>query len=292
MLKRPLNFLSADKQSDALLPWVISVMLFLSALALSFALGVNRGLDSWSKGLTSTLTIQVVHSDTIERNRQAEATIKMVRATPGVTSANIMADQYVVSLLSPWLGNMPIGSGLPLPSLIDVTLDDSGDFNLDSLKSRLNVAAPDAALDDHQAWMRQILDLAGILEVLLIAIVVMITLCTITIVIFGCRAGLAAHQDTIEIMHLMGAEDTTIASAFDRRYLQHGLKGGAFGVCIASVVLYGVAYMAARMGQGLLNAALPDLNTVWWVLLLPILSGLLAMITARITIRRALTDMV
>ncbi|WP_262692030.1 cell division protein FtsX [Kordiimonas aestuarii] len=290
MWGRTLQFLPRDMR-EGLLPWVIGVMLFLCTLALACGLALGRGLERWSAGLTTNLTVQIAVIDDKERDKQTAAALTLLRATPGIVEASVLADAEVVALLSPWLGEMPFDTGLPVPTLIDVKLSRPDAVNTAGLRERLVAAAAGAQLDDHQAWMGQVLDLAAVVRLLLAGIVVMVVLCTIAIVIFGCRAGLATHRESIEIMHLMGAEDSTISHAFDQRYLSHGLKGGLVGVILAALTLYLIAHMAQRMGQGLLTASLPTGDNLMWLALLPIVSAILTMLTARVTVRRALLKM-
>lgn len=291
MWGRTLQFLPRENMREGLLPWVIGVMLFLCTLALACGLALGKGLDRWSAGLTTNLTVQIVVEDKAVRERQTQAALTLLRATPGVVEANVLADAEIVALLSPWLGEVPFDAGLPIPTLIDVKLERPDAVNTAGLRERLVAAASGAQLDDHQAWMGQVLDLAAVVRMLLVGIVMMVVLCTIAIVIFGCRAGLATHRESIEIMHLMGAEDSTISKAFDERYLSHGLKGGLLGVVLAALTLYLIARMAERMGQGLVTASLPTSDNLIWLALLPLVSAGLTMVTARITVRRALLHM-
>ncbi|WP_374762878.1 cell division protein FtsX [Yunchengibacter salinarum] len=289
---RTIPFLPANRAGDRLLPWLIAVMLFLSSLSLVLATGVGRGLERWSSGLATTLSVQLVEPDRAVHDRQKTEVLAMLRATPGVEQARVMAESQVMDMLSPWLGDLPRGSGLPVPTLIDVTLKKPGAINPDALAERLKAIAPGARLDDHKAWLSRLLDLARLVQMVLLASLVMVVLATVAIVVFGCRAGLASHRGAIEIMHLMGAEDGTIARAFDERYLWYGLKGGIIGVALAALALYGIITLAGRMGEGLLTAALPGMGALWWLILLPPLAGGLTMLTARVTVRRALARMV
>lgn len=291
MWGRTLQFLPRQNQREGLLPWVIGVMLFLCTLALVSGLALGRGLDRWSEGLSSNLTVQIVVEDAVEREHQTERALTLLRATPGVTSAYVLAESEVLDLLSPWLGDVPFDAGLPLPTLIDVSLSAPDAVHVAGLKSRLVATAPGAQVDDHQEWMTQVLDLAATIQLVLMGIVLMVVMSTIAIVIFGCRAGLATHRESIEIMHLMGAEDSMISKAFDERYLGHGLKGGLVGVLLAAGTLYLIAHLAKQMGQGLVTATLPEPGNLMWLALLPVFSAVLTMFTARVTVRRALAQL-
>ena len=291
-LLRPLNFLPDRSTGESLLPWVIGVMLFLTTLSLAMTIALGSGLERWSKGLTNSLSVQVITEDDTVRASETERVLTMLRATPGIASAEVAAESEVIELLSPWLGDIPVGSDLPIPTLIDVVLEAPDSVKIDALRERLKAISPNVAVDDHQAWMNRIVDLATLVRVILIGVMAMVILSTVAIVIFGARTSLATHRDSIEIMHLIGAENDMIAAVFDRRYLIHGIKGGLGGVFIAGGTLYALISMAERMGQGLLTATIPEMSLLWWFLLLPLAAALLTLVTSHITVRRVLDQMV
>ena len=291
MWGRTLQFLPNSKDREGLLPWVIGVMLFLCALSVASAVAIGTGVEQWSRDLASNVTVQVIVADADERSRQTDAALTLLRATPGVKQATLLASADVMALVSPWLGDMPIDASLPLPNLIDVALDGSTQINMQALDERLQATAPAARLDDHQAWLTQILELATVLQLVLTAVVAMVTLSTVAIVIFGCRAGLATHAEPIAIMHLMGAEDSVICRAFDLRYLAHGVKGGIFGIGFAVITLWTVSSMATELGEGLVSSLAPESSMSLWLLSLPLFAAILTMSTARLTVRSALRDM-
>jgi cell division transport system permease protein len=139
--------------------------------------------------------------------------------------------------------------------------------------------------------MNRIVEFASILRLAMAGVVIMVTLSTIAIVIFGCRTSLATHRESIEIMHLIGAEDSMIARAFMDRYLIHGLFGGIGGMLLASGLLLLLGSVAADIGQGLISSALPDTSIIFWLLLMPFIAGTVTMFTAFFTVRRALSHM-
>jgi len=291
MWGRTLQFLPKSKDREGLLPWVIGVMLFLCALSVTGAVAIGTGIERWSRDLASNVTVQIVVADAEERSRQTDAALTLLRATPGIDGATLLASADVMALVSPWLGDIPIDASLPMPNLIDVALDGTTQINMQALDERLRATAPDARLDDHQAWLSQILDLASVLQLVLSAVVAMVVLSTVAIVIFGCRAGLATHAEPIAIMHLMGADDAVICRAFDLRYLAHGIKGGIFGIAFAGITLWTVSSMATELGEGLVSSLAPENGFSLWLLALPAVAAILTMSTARLTVRSALRDM-
>ncbi len=108
-----------------------------------------------------------------------------------------------------------------------------GDLDLDALRKSLTEVAPDAVLDDHGTWLQRFIGLAENVQLIAAGIVTLVGFATIAIVIFATRAGMAIHHSTIEILHLIGAKDSFIASQFQRHFFWLGLKGGLIGMGIA-----------------------------------------------------------
>lgn len=278
--------------SRELLPWVIAVMVFLSGLALAGAIGIHGAVAHWAGDMSRRLTVEIVTGDVAARDRQAEAAVEALRTTPGVESARRLTDKDIAGLLEPWLGAGNISADLPVPALIDVVVRDGVRLPLDVVQNRLKTVAPDARFDDHEQWLGNLYHLAWMLEIAGFGIVALVMLATIAIVIFGTRAGLATHRDSIETLHLLGAEDSLVAGEFQRRFLVLGFKGGVIGIVAAGLALFAVRHMLTRLGGGIFGPMALDAPSFIALLGLPLLAAVLAMVTARLTVLRALRQLV
>jgi cell division transport system permease protein len=291
LLRRPIVYLS-DHPSGRLLPWVIAVMAYLAALGLAGVVTLDQSVAKWRTALSHTVTVQIAAGDESARDNERDAVVKLLKNTDGIESALPMAKSEVKALLEPWLGSGNVIDDLPIPALIDVKLDAGSSVDLDALAEKIRDVAPDAELDDHGSWLQRFINLAENAEFIAAGIVTLVGLATVAIVIFATRAGMAIHHDTIEILHLIGAKDSFIASQFQRHFLRLGLKGGLIGVAIAVLSLLGLS----RLSFGLEDALIPKLTfsvTLVVVLVaLPLLASLLTMITARQTVTSALGRMV
>jgi len=123
------------------------------------------------------------------------------------------------------------------------------------------------------------------------AVVAVIALAAILTVIYATRSGIAVHYPTIEVLHLIGARDDYIAHQFERQALLLGLIGGALGYGAAALVLV----VLGAAAPGLENAALPGIRASGWdwivLALVPLAGAGIAMLTARLTVFRALARM-
>jgi len=291
LLRRPIIYL-ANHPSGRLLPWVIAVMAYLAALGLAGVVTLDQSVANWRAALSHTVTVQITAGEESARNTQRDAVVKLLKNTPGIDSALPMTKSEVKGLLEPWLGTGNVIDDLPIPLLIDVTLSRDQDVDLAALGKKIAAVAPDAELDDHGNWLQRFIDLAENMKLIAEGIVTLVGLATVAIVIFATRAGMAIHHDTIEILHLIGAKDSFIASQFQRHFLRLGLKGGLIGVGIALLSLLGIS----RLSFGLEDAFIPRLGfsvtLVVVLLILPVLASFLTMITARQTVTSALSRMV
>jgi cell division transport system permease protein len=277
---------------DRFLPWLIAFMVYLAVLALAGVLVINGTAGRWERGLGGTLTVQIAPADSKEAARvRLRSALDVLRATPEVAHAEPIPESRIAALLEPWLGKVDDSLDLPLPQLIDVRLKPGGDFDADDLAKRLAAAVPGAALDDHRVWLDRLLRLIHTVEVLAGLILALIGLVIAGTVVYATRSGLAVHLDAIEVLHLIGAQDSYVARQFSDRALALGLRGGAIGLLPGVATLVGIDQLAAKLQGG----PLPELALApaHWVILavLPIAVAVIAMLTARLTVMRNLASM-
>jgi cell division transport system permease protein len=279
--------------SGRFLPWIVALMVYLASLALAGTLVVRDAVMRWDRGLTGTLTVELPAASSGRDDGAIEGALKVLRGTAGVTRADAFDAKRTAALLEPWLGTAIDATDLPLPRLIDVQIEPRAGVDLAALRERLAAAVPGAQLDDHGRWLNRVLRTALAIEIVAGMIVALVGLAAVLAVIFATRTGLAVHHGIVEVLHLIGARDGYIARQFERHALRLGIKGGLAGLALAVLTLVGIAAAATQVGA--LDEAmrvLPALSApaIEWVLLLllPIAAGLVAMLTARITVLRAL----
>ena len=142
------------------------------------------------------------------------------------------------SLLEPWLGTGNVGEDLPLPAMIDARAGEAVD--LDSLSARLSAGVEGARLDDHAGWLAPVSRVAGALAAVALIAAALVAAATAAIVVLGVRAGLGRHRETIDVLHLMGAEDRHISALFQYRFAMIGYwvglaaaqRGPSLGLCL------------------------------------------------------------
>ncbi len=297
MFSRPVELQLYRDPSARTLPWIIALMVFLAGLALGGVLSLGAALERWDQGLSGTVTVQLLppgpdnplpgtFGDHLAR------TLEILQSTPGVLRAEALTDAEIAGLLEPWLGSGKILQELPLPKLIDVTLDTAQRMNLVELEARLTAEVPGVSLDDHKLWLERLITFASSVKVVASGIVLLIGLATVTMITFATRTGLAMHQDTIALLHTFGARDSYIANQFQAHAMRLGFHGGILGTALAVVLLMAAGMLVGRLDIEMLAGL--SLTSQHWVAIaaLPVATALIAMGAARITVLRKLARMV
>jgi len=287
----PFALLFGDAASDQVVPpkgnaaWLTGfaagAMAFIAVFALTLSLAVGRLADFWTLDLARTATVQIVAEDAALA-AQTEATLQVLRTTPGIESAELLDADAQLELLKPWLGSNLSVATLPIPQLIEVRLNPEGP-DLESLRLRLAAEAPGASFDDHNYWRTPILEAAERLKLMVAISLVLTAIVTMIIVTIAAQNALASNQSIIRTLRLLGARDSYIARAFVRRVTLRATIGALVGMVLAMLVVF--SFPATSSDTGLLVGL--SLQGADWVypLLVPLLVAVSTFFTSRIAAR-------
>lgn len=233
-------------------PWILSLMVFLSLLSLSLGMSLNNLTENWQNALSGKITLEIPYKSTIDQtlDERVSAAIDVLHTLPEITSVTILGDQDTKRLLEPFLGtDLPLAD-LPLPQLIAIDLKKGSALDLDHLQKNLKSTIGDVKIDDHGYWMKDIQRLSSTIEHLCLFLIILILSISTIVIIYATRMGLAIHFNVIELLHIMGAPDTYIASQFRRHMSFTAIKGsfigclGVFGCFLIFVLLTHSSYTA------------------------------------------------
>ncbi|WP_259781451.1 cell division protein FtsX [Aestuariispira ectoiniformans] len=289
------NIPLAKDPSTRLVPWIVGFMVFLATLASAGGLRLTDMADQWREGLTGTITIQVppLPDDSKEEtDARVQAALDVAKRTLGLGEVDVLPEEKMAALLEPWLGSSLDPSALPLPHLLTAEIEDESLLDLEDLRRRLDAAAPEAVVDDHQIWRERMVGLLRLLQLLAWTVVGLVGACAAIMVVFATRGGMATHRDVVEVLHLIGATDSYIAGQFQRHTLRAAIWGGGLGSLAAVGMIAVLLYMASALNQ---DGGAPALLgwTDWAVLaLVPVSTAFIAVVTARVTVIRVLARLV
>ena len=274
------------------MPWLVALMVFLAAVAVAGTFIINGVIGRWSHDVSGTVTIQItpVPGDGGEAmtDERVRAAVEVIRRVPGVLEVHPLDKKQILALIEPWLGSTDVVQDIPLPRLIDVSVDPDKLLDLGEVADRLGRTVPGASLDDHRIWLSRLIGLSETIQWLAIGILLLIGLVTSATVIYATRTGMAVHREIIEVLHLIGAHDDYIARQFADRAFSLGFNGGLLGLGLAVPTLSMIGWAARRLEGGFLpHLSLPLVGFIV-IGVLPALAGALAMVTARLTVHGTL----
>ncbi len=270
------------------MPWVIAIMILLTVLAAAAGLSLTRAAGSIGHAIAGRVTIQILDANVERRSQQVRVIAQRLGATPQVTRVQTVDDAEIAATMEEWLGKDAEALGLPMPALIDVDLaGDASPAALDRLRAAVLPVAPHARIEPHASWLGPVSGIIRSFAWIAAALVLMLGFAASAIVMLTARSALNIHHATIEVLHLIGATDTQIARLFQRRIALDALFGSVAGFAAAVAILF----LLSSQFQSLGAALLADAALGWrWLLLplIPLALVLLASVTARYTITRAL----
>ncbi len=281
-----------EQGAGRFLPWVLALMVFLATLAALGALALNDTVRRWDRSVRGNLTIEIPWAANPPLAEQTAAALDVVNDTAGIAAVRELTRDELATLLVPWLGDSAALDDLPLPALIDVSLDKTAPADIDNLRSRLAEAVPGAILDDHQAWLAQMLKLARGVQLAAGIIVLLLAGAVGAVVVLAMRATLASNHDVLEVLHLIGAQDSFIAGQFQAHAVRLSLRGALTG--LAMTLLLGATLLVTWLGWDGAISAVRTYGAPLQLLALvavPAAAVLIATLTARWAVLRELSRM-
>ena len=270
------------------LVFVIAIMTFLACLTEGSASLARRAATTWAGEVQSGATIQIAPTDVADLPRALETARAFALSVAGVTEARIVGEAETAALLEPWLGAGLSLTDLPVPRIVEVTVDAADPPNLDAMREGLATAVPGAVLDDHGAWLDRLLAAARWAVLVGVGLTVLVVTATMLTVVFATRGAMVGNRHIIEVLHFVGADASFVARQFERHFLRVGARGAAAGLAVA-VALFALA--ALWPGDGPLSR-LPALGPGGY-LGMAVIAGVIALVTSLttgLTVRRALDE--
>lgn len=286
---RPGPLLPRRDARDGALVFVVAVLCFLACLTAIGALAANRAAQGWTSQLSDSATVVIQPRGAESPDTAAARAAEALAGVKGVTEARALEKEKAEALLEPWLGREALLDDLPVPRLVAVELDPRAPAKAADLDRALKAAGVQATVDDHSVWIADIQRAAGIARWFALSVCLLIVAAAAAVIGFATRAGLAAHRDVIEVLHLSGAETGFVARLFQTRFATAAGLAGLFGAGSAAAIA-ALARLAGG-GQGLT----PVLPLAWIDLLAllpaPLMAALTAAIAARLSAAAILREM-
>ena len=283
--------LPKEDAREAALFFVVCALCFLAALSGLVARSAYSAADEWTERVTGQITVRVRGDDDATKRALAIA-----KAAPDIVSARALERAESEDLLRPWLGST-VPADLPLPHLIAAEASPAAakaGGTGERLSTALKAANIDATVDDHIVWSKDVkraTDSAGLVALVAVGL---LGATGLAVIAFATHATLLARRDMVELLHLTGAKDTFISGLFERRFLMLGVQAGALGALLAFGAAAFILFVVKQSDQQIWLLPQLSLSLADGLILglSPLVAGIAAMLAAKVTVMRSLSDMV
>ena len=277
---------------------LIALMAFLSTLVLGFSIGLNQVMAGWSNPLENKITIEipVQAQGSVLRSPDdimalQQDIIRALAQDDNIRSAEAVSRDSLLKMVHGWLGESSFLDDIPLPALVSVELIKNSAAITQALQDRVQAIDQYSYIDTHASWLADLFKLTRTLQAGLLVIVSIIALTTVAAVVGAMKAQIEIHRSDVELLHLIGAQDSYISGQFVRHAGALSSIGSIAGM-IAGIVILSVLmlFIGAQDYQIFPSAAFS-----FWLplsfLAVPLIISIISALSARHTILTVLRDM-
>lgn len=285
---KPEPLLPRSPGSDRPLFIVLMIMVFLACLSAIVSQACYDAAGRWGDDLKQSATVQIKPALGDDGEALAQLAAQIIRARDEVIAAEPLSKARSEDLLRPWLGDVTLPEGLPVPYLIDVTLKRDGALDIAALQASLIAQGIDADIDDHSRWSRDIARTARAVQMVTLTALLLLFAATIGTAGFATQSGLAARKNIVDVLTQVGAQDRYIARLFTARFAWIGLTAGAAGALLAGAIATIFWFFTRRSDSALIPGnSLSNIEYVY-VIIAPLIAALVCALAARFTVLRTL----
>ncbi|MEL7189280.1 MAG: cell division protein [Pseudomonadota bacterium] len=274
------------------IPWVIAILMALVVISAAGGLALRNLAEAARADIANAVTVQVLEANPELRSERVERTVAILRQEDLVLSSRVVPDDELAQLLEPWLGAGAASEDVPIPGLIDVELMRVASAEeVDELQRKISEAVPNARVDAQSAWLAPVYGALAALQYLALGLIALIAMATAAAVWLAARSAFAAHRETVEVVHLLGATDAQIMRVFQRAAMRDAAFGGIVGLLLGVIAVMLLGQQFGALDSGLVSSG--GFGWLDWAILMciPIAGVLLAFVTGRMTIAFALKSM-
>lgn len=274
------------------IPWVIAIMIALTIMAAGGAMALSNLAARADADLSGAVTVQVIEANAVERSRKAKRAVTLLAEDSAVRSLRRIPQTELNALLEPWLGAGEVDEAVPIPALIDVELHGRADVSeVARLQRQLDARMEGVRVDAQSSWLQPVYSALTSLQYLALTLIGLLAITSAAAVWLAARNAFSTNRETIEIVHHLGGTDAQIARIFQRTVALDAAVGSGLGMILGLAGMYFVGSRFAALDSGMVEGGGLTLNE-WLVIgLIPLVGILLAILTARFTIIRALRKM-
>ena len=269
-------------------PKIVTLMVYLGTLCFVFTLFMIHSAHSWETQFTTHLSIEIPTLPEPSPGTLQSRVLQLLNRTPGVHHAVAVPQKEMETLFHSLLGEEVNMDLLSLPVIIDVILDGKEKVDTSILETHLKNISPYIQLMDYREWQAQVLNLTRTSVIIASMVTLLILFAALTTTTFATRTSLLIHRQVIEILSLIGATNSYIATQFQMNALKQGLIASAIGSFFAFLTFVGISTLLEKAGFPFIINSFFFSQSICVFALAPFLTAFAMMISARLAVMKAL----
>ena len=275
-----------------LLPAMIACLVGFAALLLAVAMCLTSALSSQSRDVAGVLQVEVPRSKADDKSTM-DSVLAELKRTQGVEEVVVLGTAQMEALLKPWLGSDFSLADLPVPVIFDIKTSVNGTasaVNINSLRSAMSKIDNGIRVEDRGPWVAHMVKAASLLQGLVLLVAGLLIACVMGMIVLVAKTNLRLHFKTVSLLHMFGATDEYILRQFQWNGAWLAGRGAFIGVLFAALIFSTVVILSVQWHSPVLPMVkLTLLHGVMFVLL-PLFTGLIALVATRLTVQSMLQN--
>jgi cell division transport system permease protein len=268
-----------------LMLWSLAGLVYLAVIALAVAGAAHQLLNAAAENANVAIVSLPAPLDPGRAAGDLSGVTALLLADPDIARVDRIPADQVVELLG-----VADASTLPLPSLLELRFRPAMEPDFARVAGLVRTIVPDAAVEDAGKAGGARIEVADSLRLFGAIAGTALVLVAVVLIVAVTGAAIRQHDETIDLLRLMGATDRFVARQFGRHVLRIALRAGLIGFAAAALTIVlmvdagrllelpGLAEMTTEPTPWLVLAAVP-------LVLALVLTGT-ARFTAGLTLRR------
>ncbi|MBR1733993.1 MAG: hypothetical protein IJ730_00850 [Alphaproteobacteria bacterium] len=232
---------------NGFIPFIIGFLIYSVTISMMSAFFTHQLTSDWSNALNGHMTIEfqsnIVGSEEALTEKQQDEILQIIKSTPGIKRVKKLKENDILKILEPWLNSTSIPDDFPFPAIFDVEADKKIKINLLDLTEKLSKISPEVKIHDHANWYAPIVSVSDGLFFFAILLSVLIFCTVCATVVFITKHTLKSHEDVVQILQLIGANSSYIASQFKQYYFSVGLKSSLLSITLSIITLVKIFFI-------------------------------------------------
>ncbi|GHS91439.1 hypothetical protein AGMMS49949_01840 [Alphaproteobacteria bacterium] len=283
------TFPVTSRQNRRSLSVVFSVLVFLLAFMAACTFLFSQGFQKWGHSGVCKMTVEIPRNlqnpNPQFQNQKVQRAMEELKKMGALGIEPVPAER-LRSILKMWTGDAAEGTNasFPFPTLLDINFDPQKVPTLEQIRSQLRSISPDISIENHSVWGQKLLFFGKSLKAVTFILGGVILFCAALIVILVTKSALQAYYTSLDILRLLGAQNSYIARIFQYQIFRASFWGGVYGVLIAGPTVYVFMLILKYLGlEGLAwNALLGQVLGV--MACVPLFVLLMSFLVSRLTV--------